>query len=59
MRDRAIQIMRDHANSRARLTNVLEQAIDVERTILEIWRLRLGFDTQFEEAAMGGAPRST
>lgn len=53
-RDRALQIMRDHGNARSRMTNVLEQAIDVERTILEIWRLRLGFDTQMEEATAGG-----
>jgi hypothetical protein len=53
-RDRALEIMRDHANARARMSSVLEQAIDVERTILDIWRLRLGFDTQLGEPDVGG-----
>jgi hypothetical protein len=45
-RERALEIMREHANARSRIPSVLEQALDVERTVLEIWRLRLGFDSQ-------------
>jgi hypothetical protein len=45
-RERALEIMREHANTRSRMSSVLEQALDVERTVLEIWRLRLGFDAQ-------------
>ena len=54
LRDRALEIMREHATARMRISDVLEQALDVERCVLELWRLRLGLDSQFN-AKEGGA----
>ena len=55
LRDRALEIMREHATARMRTSDVLVQALDVERCVLELWRLRLGLDPQFnaEEGAAG------
>ena len=36
--------MREHATARANIDNVLEQALDVERCVLALWRIRLGLD---------------
>lgn len=44
LRDDALRILREHASTRARTASVLEQAVDIERATLELWRLRLGFD---------------
>jgi hypothetical protein len=49
LRDRAIEIMREHSQARVHSANVLEQALDVERALLELWRLRLGLDPKLEQ----------
>jgi hypothetical protein len=46
VRARALEIMRQHAAVRSRLGTALEQSLDIERAILEIWRLRLGADPE-------------
>lgn len=64
-RDRAVEIMREHAASRAQVQDARQQSLNVELATLDLWRLRLGFDPKRqgvdEEAAMedqqdGGAP---
>lgn len=44
LRARAMEIMREHAATRMRMRDALEQALDVERAVLDVWRLRLGLD---------------
>jgi hypothetical protein len=49
LRDRVLEITREGARARAGATNVLEQSLSAERTVLELWRLRLGLDPKLEK----------
>src|SRR4029453_13530985 len=42
----ALEILRQSAETRARLGGVLEQSVEVERAIAQMWRIRMGLNGQ-------------
>lgn len=45
LRDDAVALLRKATAARHRLTTVLEQAVEIERTIAQVWAMRLGVDS--------------